>query len=46
MRIDHLNCIIEVANCKSISTAAKKLYISQTGLSAIIHSVEKELNNQ
>lgn len=46
MRIDHLNCIIEVANCKSISTAAKKLYISQTGLSAIIHSVEKELNIQ
>lgn len=44
MRIEHLNCLVEVAKCKSISTAAKKLYISQTGLSAIINSIEAELN--
>lgn len=46
MRIDHLQYLIEVAKCKSISTAAKKLYISQTGLSAIINSIEAELNIQ
>ncbi len=46
MRIDHLQFLIEVARCKSISTAAKKLYISQTGLSAIINSIEAELNIQ
>ncbi|MDE7037530.1 MAG: LysR family transcriptional regulator [Lachnospiraceae bacterium] len=46
MRIDHLQFLIEVARCKSISTAARKLYISQTGLSAIINSIEAELNIQ
>ncbi len=44
MRIEHLNYLVEVAKHKSISTAAKKLYISQTGLSAIINSIEAELN--
>ena len=46
MRIEHLNYLVEVAKHKSISTAAKKLYISQTGLSAIINSIEAELNIQ
>lgn len=46
MRIEHLQFLIEVARCKSISTAAKKLYISQTGLSAIVNSIEAELNIQ
>lgn len=44
MRTEHLQCLLEVVKCRSISTAAKKLYISQTGLSAIINSVETELN--
>lgn len=46
MRIEHLQFLAEVAKTKSISTAAKKLYISQTGLSAIINSIETELNIQ
>ena len=44
MRIEHLYFLVEVEKCRSISTAAKKLYISQTGLSAIINSLEAELN--
>lgn len=46
MRIEHLQFLAEVARTKSISTAARKLYISQTGLSAIINSIETELNIQ
>lgn len=44
MHIEHLQFLLEVAKTKSITTAAKKLYISQTGLSAIISSIETELN--
>lgn len=44
MRIEHLQFLVEVAKYRSISTAAKKLYISQTGLSAIVSSIEEELN--
>lgn len=46
MRIEHLQFLVEVAKYKSISTAAKKLYISQTGLSTIVNSLEQELNIQ
>lgn len=46
MRIEHLQFLVEIAKCRSISTAAKKLYISQTGLSAIVNSIEAELNIQ
>lgn len=46
MRIEHLQYLLEIAKCHSISTAAKKLYISQTGLSAIVNSIEAELNIQ
>ena len=46
MRIEHLQFLVEIARCRSISTAAKKLYISQTGLSAIVNSIEAELNIQ
>ncbi len=46
MRIEHLQFLLEVARTKSISVAAQKLYISQTGLSTIINSVEQELNIQ
>lgn len=46
MRIEHLQYLTEIAKYQSISTAAKKLYISQTGLSAIVNSIEAELNIQ
>ena len=43
MKIEHLNYLREVEKCKSISAAAKKMYIGQTTLSAIIKSIEEEL---
>lgn len=44
MHVEYLQYLVEVSNCSSISAAAKKLYLSQTSLSAIISSLEKELN--
>ena len=44
MRTEHLAYLLEVARCKSISEAAQKLYVGQTTLSAIINSIEAELN--
>ena len=44
MRIEYLEYLLEVAHSKSISAAAKQLYLSQTSLSAIVNSLEKELN--
>ncbi|MCI9512159.1 MAG: LysR family transcriptional regulator [Oscillibacter sp.] len=44
MRTEHLAYLLEVARCKSISEAAQKLYVGQTTLSAIISSIESELN--
>lgn len=44
MRTEYLEYLPEVARTKSISAAAKKLFIGQTTLSAIINSVENELN--
>lgn len=44
MRTEYLDYLLEVARCESISKAAKKLFIGQTTLSAIINSVETELN--
>lgn len=44
MRTEYLEYLLEVARTKSISAAAKKLFIGQTTLSAIINSVENELN--
>ncbi len=43
MKIEHLYYLREIANSKSISAAAKRLYIGQTTLSAIIKSIEEEL---
>ena len=39
MKIEHLSYLREIEKCKSISAAAKKLYIGQTTLSAIIKSI-------
>lgn len=44
MKIEHLNYLLEIEKCKSISAAAKKMYIGQTTLSAIIKSIEDELD--
>lgn len=44
MRTEHLAYLLEVARCKSISEAAQKLFLGQTTLSAIINSIETELN--
>lgn len=44
MRTEYLEYLLEVAHTNSISRAAKKLFIGQTTLSAIINSVENELN--
>ena len=43
MKIEYLSYLREIERCKSISSAAKKLYIGQTTLSAIIKSIEDEL---
>lgn len=46
MKTEHLEYLLEVARTGSISAAAKNLFIGQTTLSAIINSVESELNVQ
>lgn len=43
MRIEYLEYIITTAQSKSISSAADRLFLSQTTLSSIIKSVETEL---
>lgn len=43
MRLEQLKYIIEIAECKSISKAAKKLYISQPSLSKAVSHLEAEL---
>lgn len=43
MRINNLNYIIEIAKLGSISSAAKKLWIGPTSLSAVVRSIEQEL---
>ena len=43
MKFRQLEYFIEVVDCGSISTAAKKLYISQPSLSRIIGALEKEM---
>jgi len=46
MKIEHLFYLKEIARCRSISAAAKRLYIGQTTLSAIIKSMEEEIGIQ
>ena len=43
MRIEQLIYCIEVANCKSMSQASKKLFITQSSLSTAIKKLEDEL---
>lgn len=44
MKIEHLCYLQEIAKCKSITAAAKRLYVGQTTLSAIVKSIEDELD--
>ena len=43
MNSKKLKYIITIAECKSISKAASKLFISQPSLSSILSSIEKSL---
>lgn len=43
MTLQQLKYIIEIANCGSMSEAAKRLYISQPSLSNAVKELEKEL---
>ncbi len=43
MRLEHFQYIVEIARCKSMSKASKKLFITQPSLSTAIQSLEAEL---
>lgn len=43
MRIEHLEYIVEIAHYKSITKAARHLYITQPSLSGVVSSIEREL---
>jgi DNA-binding transcriptional LysR family regulator len=46
MKLEQFLYIIKIVECKSISAAARQLYISQPALSSSISSMEKELQFQ
>ena len=46
MRLEHFQYIVEIARCKSMSKASKKLFISQPSLSTAIQGLETELGFQ
>ena len=43
MRLEHFQYVVEIAHCKSMSKASKKLYITQPSLSTAIQNLEEEL---
>ena len=43
MTLQQLTYLVTVAECKNITEAAEKLFISQPSLSAAIHHIEKEM---
>ena len=43
MTLQQLKYFVTVAECKNITSAAEKLFISQPSLSAAIHNFEKEM---
>ena len=45
-KLDYYKIFYETANCSSFSTAAKKLYISQSAISQCMHQLEEDLNTQ
>lgn len=44
MRLEQLTYVVTIADCNSISKAAKKLYITQPALSNALRDLEKELD--
>lgn len=46
MRLEHFQYIVEIAACKSMSKASKKLFITQPSLSTAIQNLEDELGFQ
>ena len=46
MRLEQLRQIVAIEKCKSISKAAKELYVGQPALSSSLNSLEKEINVQ
>lgn len=44
MRLEQLTYVVTIADCNSISKAAKKLYVTQPALSNALRDLEKELN--
>ncbi len=45
-KLDYYKIFYETAKCSSFSTAAKKLYISQSAISQCMHQLEEDLNTQ
>lgn len=46
MRLEHFQYVVEIARCKSMSKASKKLFITQPSLSTAIQNLEDELGFQ
>lgn len=46
MKIEHMKYYLEISRCKSISEAARNLYIGQTTLSHIVWRTERELGRK
>lgn len=46
MRLEQFQYVVEIARCKSMSKASKKLYITQPSLSTAIQNFEEELGFQ
>ncbi len=46
MRLEHFQYVVEIAQCKSMSKASKKLFITQPSLSTAIQNLEDELGFQ
>lgn len=46
MRLEQFQYVVEIARCKSMSKASKKLYITQPSLSMAIQNLESELGFQ
>lgn len=45
-KLDYYKIFYETARCSSFSTAAKKLYISQSAISQCMHQLEEDLGTQ
>ena len=43
MQVEYLYYLIKINQCRSISAAARELYISQNALSSALRRVEEEL---